>query len=324
MRAAVFRRYGSPAVVQIEEMPKPAPKDDQVLVRVHATTVAAMDWRLRKADPWFVRLAFGLTRPRKPTVLGAELSGVIEALGKDVVGFSVGDAVFGIAMGAGAHAEYVCLNAKTGVALKPANASFEIAASIAFGGLSALSYFKHAPIQPGQKVLIYGASGSVGTHAVQLAKHWGAHVTAVCSTANMALVRSLGADAVVDYTRQDFADAGPVYDVIMDTVGKSRFPDSLRALKRGGAYLLVSGPLLPRPRAIWAGMTGAARVYILPRGHAEPGDLDFLKGLVEAGAITPVIDRRYPLEEIAEAHRLAESGRKKGQVVILMDRLIPT
>jgi NADPH:quinone reductase-like Zn-dependent oxidoreductase len=323
VRAAVIRRYGPPEVVRIEQMPKPAPKANQVLVRVQATTVDAADWRLRKADPWFVRLIFGLLRPRKPLVLGMGLTGVIEEVGKDVAGFAVGDAVFGLSMGAAAHAEYACLPAEKGVALRPANASAEIAASIAFGGLSALGYFKHAPIRPGQRVLIYGASGSVGTHAVQIAKHFGAHVTGVCSTENMALVRSLGADAVVDYTRQDFTDAGRVYDVIMDTVGKSRFPGCLRALKPGGTCLLVSGPLLPRPGAIWAGLTGQARVRLLPKA-VEAGDLSRLGDLVEAGAITPVIDRRFPFEQIAEAHRLAESGRKKGHAVVLMDRLIAT
>jgi NADPH:quinone reductase-like Zn-dependent oxidoreductase len=318
VRAAVYSRYGPPDVVQVRDVAKPVPKEGEVLVRIHASTVAAADWRLRKADPFFVRMINGLAKPKKITVLGMELAGTIEALGPNAARFEVGDHVFGTAgLKFGAHAEYLCLPQHGALALKPDNMPLEQAAAVLFGAVSALHFLRKADIQPGQKVLIYGASGSVGVFAVQLAKHFGAHVTGVCSAANLDLVRSLGADKVVDYAREDFSQAGRVYDVIFDTVGKSGFGRSMRALKRGGVYAWAIAPLSSAPAGMWASLTGGAKV-VGGMARAKPGDLSFLKGLIEAGKLRTVIDRRYPLEQIAEAHRHAEAGHKKGHVVILM------
>jgi len=323
MKAAVYNRYGPPEVVEIQDVPEPVPADNEVLVRIHATTVAAADWRLRKADPFFVRFMIGLRAPRKVHILGLEFAGEVEAVGPAVTRFREGDQVFGsTGFKFGTHAEYACLPEDGQLATKPANMTLEEAAAVMFGGISALHFVRKANIGPGQKVLIYGASGSVGVFAVQLAKHFGAHVTGVCSTANLDLVRSLGADEVVDYTQEDFSRAGPVYDVVLDTVGKSGFSRSLSALKRGGFFVRVSGSFRllsmigETLRERWVSATGKAKV-IGGVAHAAPGDLAFLKGLIEAGELRTVIDRCYPLDEIVEAHRYAEAGHKKGHVVIL-------
>ena len=322
MRAAVYREYGPPDVLHIEDVAKPVPKNDEVLVRVHAATVCAADWRLRKADPSvIIRLINGLTRPKKINILGMEFAGTIEKVGKKVKQLYEGDHVFG-AMGFkfGAYAEYVCLSPK-GLARKPANMTFEEAAAIPFGGVSALHFLRKARIGPRQKVLIYGASGSVGTAAIQLAKHFGAHITGVCSTANLELVTSLGADKVIDYTKEDFSRAGRIYDVIFDTVGKSGFWRSMRSLKRGGYFVWAISPPSWMLGRIWALMTGAGK---LDGGmvRAQPGDLDFLKELAEAGEFRPPIDRRYSLDKIADAHRYVEAGHKKGNVVIMLEHVV--
>ena len=329
MKAAVYHNYGPPDVVRIEEVEKPVPGDNEVLVRVHATTVAAADWRMRKADPFFIRLFNGLARPKKATILGMEFAGTVESLGKAVTAVAVGDPVFGsTGFKFGAHAEYVCLAPDALYAVKPANMSFEEAAAVLFGGISALHFLRQAKVQVGQKVLVYGASGSVGVFAVQLAKHFGAHVTGVSSAANLGLVKSLGADEVVDYTREDFSRAGRIYDVVFDTVGKSGFSRSLRSLKRGGYYVRVGasggaasflGAML---RSTWISLTGAAKV-VGGVARADAAVPAFLKGLIEAGKLRTVIDRRYPLGEIAEAHRYAEAGHKKGHVVILLEPAPP-
>ncbi len=242
MKAAVYRRYGPPEVVQIKDVEKPIPNENQVLVRIHATTVSAADWRMRRAVPFIVRFITGFWRPKKIQVLGMEFAGKIESVGKAVTRFGEGDQVFGsTGFKFGTHAEYVCLQEDALLAIKPVNMTFEEAAAVLFGGVSALHFLRKASIQEGQKVLIYGASGSVGVFAVQLAKHFGAHVTGVCSTANLDLVKSLGADEVVDYTREDFSTAGRVYDMVFDTVGKSGFSRSLKSLRRGGFYVRVGG-----------------------------------------------------------------------------------
>jgi NADPH:quinone reductase-like Zn-dependent oxidoreductase len=325
MRAAVYHRYGPPEVVQIEDVEKPVPKDNEVLVRIHATTVCAADWRLRKADPFFIRLMMGLSKPKKVNILGMEFAGTVESVGKSVTRFRAGDEVFG-GTGfnkLGCHAEYNCVPEDGTLAIKPVNMTLEEAAAVLFGGFSALHFLRQAKIQAGQKVLIYGASGSVGVFAVQLAKHYGARVTAVCSTANLDLVKSLGADEVVDYTREDFSKAGRVYDVVCDTVGYSGFSRSLACLKRGGFYLCVGGStkvlaiLGSMIQAKWASMTGAATV-IGGVAKASPEDQSFLKQLIEAGELKTVIDKRYSLDEIVEAHRHAESGHKKGHVLVLL------
>jgi len=325
MKAAVYSKYGPPDVVRIENVEKPAPKDNEVLVRIHATTVCAADWRMRKADPFIIRFINGLWRPKKVLILGMEFAGIVESVGKAVTRFGKGDQVFGSSgMKFGAHAEYACLSEGL-LAIKPVNMTLEEAAAVLFGGVSALHFLRKAKIQAGQKVLIYGASGSVGVFALQLAKHFGAHVTAVCSTANLKLVKSLGADEVVDYTREDFSRTGRVYDIVFDTVGKSGFSRSLKSLKRGGFYVLVGGSghlssiLGSILRGMWVSMTGAAKV-ITGVASATPEDQSFLKGLIEAGKLRTVIDRRYSLEEIAEAHRYVEAGHKKGHVVIVLEQ----
>jgi NADPH:quinone reductase-like Zn-dependent oxidoreductase len=323
MKAAVYSRYGPPEVVQIQDVDKPIPKDNEVLVRVHAATVCAADYRLRKASPAFVRLFTGLLRP-KTQILGMEFSGSVESFGKSVTKFAAGDQVFGLTgVKLGTHAEYVC-QAEDRTAIKPVNMPLDESAAVLFGGVTALYTLKLANIQPGQRVLIYGASGSVGVFAVQLAKHFGAHVTAVCSTANLELAKSLGADEVIDYTREDFSKAGPIYDVVYDTVGFAGFSRCIKSLKRGGTCLGSGwdGKL----SSMFGGMLGGLWVSLTGRAKSKggvtrpaPDDQSFLKGLIEAGKLRTVIDRRYPLAQISEAHRYAESGRKKGHVLILLE-----
>lgn len=326
MKAAVYTRYGPPDVLEIKDVEKPVPRENEVLVRIHATTVCAADWRMRKADPVIVRFINGLWGPKKVHILGMEFAGKVESVGKAVTRFGEGDQVFGsTGFKFGAHAEYACLPEDDSLAIKPVNMTLEEAAAVLFGGVSALYFLRKAKIQAGQKVLIYGASGSVGTFAVQLAKHFGAHVTGVCSTANLDMVKSLGADEVVDYTREDFSRAGGVYDMVFDAVGQSGFSRSVKSLKRGGLYVRVGGSgrlssiLGGILRGMWISMTGAAKVIGGVAGGAA-GDLSFLKGLIEAGQLRTVIDRRYSLDEIAEAHRYVEAGHKKGNVVIVLEQ----
>ena len=321
MKAAVYHRYGPPDVVQIEEVEKPVPRDNDVLVRVQATTVCAADWRMRKADPSLIRLMNGLTRP-KMRILGMEFSGTVECVGQAVTKFRAGDEVFGATgLTFGAHAEYIRLSEHGLLATKPHNMTFDEAAAVLFGGCTALDFLRRAGVDAGQKVLIYGASGSVGVFAVQLAKHFGAHVTGVCSSANVLLVKSLGADAVVDYTRDDFSSAGPAYDIILDTVGASGFSRSLRSLRPGGRYVRVGGSGRMADivggliRGVWVSLVGPAKV-ITGVTRAKLDDLAFLTRLIEDGKLRTVIEKRYPLQQIADAHRHAEGGHKRGHVVI--------
>jgi NADPH:quinone reductase-like Zn-dependent oxidoreductase len=316
VKAAVYRSYGPPEVVRITDVERPVPKDNEILIRVRATTVCAADWRLRSANPFVARFVVGLLRPRRLMIGGMELAGVVESVGKSVTRFRAGDEVFGGARTFGGHAEYVCL-AEGSMALKPVNMTFDEAAAVVFGGFSALSFFRRAKIRAGQDVLIYGASGSVGVFAVQLAKHFGARVTGVCSTANLDLVKSLGADHVIDYTREDFSKSGQEYDIVFDTVGKSGTARSLRVLKRGGAYVQIAPTSASDTLAlVWAWVRGVRIVWGVASGSAD--DLRFLKQLIEEGKLKTVIDRRYPLDEIVAAHRHAEAGHKKGHVVIVV------
>ncbi|CAN5796892.1 NAD(P)-dependent alcohol dehydrogenase [soil metagenome] len=327
MKAIVYTEYGPPDVLRLQEVEKPTPKDDEVLIKVHATQVTAADYRIRGSNfpPLFwlpARLGFGFIRPKK-TILGTNLAGEVEAVGKDVRQFGEGARVFGSSGGRfGAYAEYICLPEEAAVATKPDNVTYEEAAAIPFGAFTALFFLRDVGnIQSGQSVLIYGASGAVGTAAVQLAKHFGAEVTGVCSTTNLALVKSLGADTVIDYTKEDFTENGRRYDLIFETVGKSSVTRGKRSLKQDGVYLanVIGPPVLLQ--MLWTSVIGSKKVKGGIAGE-KTEDLIFLRELIEAGEIKPVVDRRYPLEQIAEAHRYVETGHKKGNVIITVEHSI--
>jgi NADPH:quinone reductase-like Zn-dependent oxidoreductase len=323
MRAVVCTRYGPPDVLQVTEVDKPIPKDGEVLVKIHATTVSSGDVidRSGKVSPWAwlpTRLVFGVTRPRRK-IPGAELAGEIESVGKDVTRWKQGDQVFGsTGWGSGAYAEYKCLPEGAALAMKPATMTYEEAAAVPFGALTALHFLRKASIQPGQKVLIYGASGSIGTFAVQLARISGGEVTGVCSTPNLELVRSLGADRVIDYTQEDFTQSGETYDVIFDTVRKSSFSHCASSLEDTGYYLSTDMGLALMLHTLWNSMTGGKKIASgIASNRAE--DLVFLTELMEAGKVRSVIDRSYPLEQMVEAHRYVDQGHKKGNVVITVE-----
>ncbi|MCJ2531153.1 MAG: NAD(P)-dependent alcohol dehydrogenase [Candidatus Thermoplasmatota archaeon] len=312
MKAIVYTRYGPPEVLQVKEIAKPTPEDNEVLIRISATAVTAGDVRMRGANPWVARLFLGLLRPKNIRV-GSELAGEVEAVGKDVSRFKEGDQVFGASRGA--NAEYMCVPEEGMLATKPANMTFEEAAAVPFGALSSLYFLRKGSIRRGQRVLIYGASGAVGTTAVQLAKYYGAEVMGVCSTANLDMVRSLGTDDVIDYTKEDFTRPA-TYDLIFDTVGKSSFLSCMKSLKRGGVYLSALA-LAPIARRIWAAMSGKRVIAGIASPKTE--DLVFLKEIIEAGKLRSVIDRRYSLDQIVEAHRYVDKGHKKGNVVISVE-----
>jgi len=320
MKAVVYDTYGSPDVLRIREIAKPVPADNEVLVKVHATTVSSADWRARslifpRGFGFMGRLVFGLSRPRQP-ILGTELSGEIEAIGKDVRNFKVGEGVFAFT-GAkmGCHVEYKCFAESGPIARKPDNLSYEQAAALSFGGMASIAFLRRAKIKAGDKVLVNGASGAVGAAAVQLAKHFGAEVTGVCSTANVELVRSLGADRVIDYKHGDFTTNGETYDIILDSVGTAPFARSKSSLKEGGRLLLVLGTLPDLLTSPWASMTTSKQVIAGPQMPRQE-ELHFLARLAASGALKPVIDHQYPLEQIASAHRRVDSGRKRGSVVV--------
>ena len=323
MRAIVYHKYGSPDVLKLEEVEKPSPKNNEILVKVHATTVTVADIRSRSftVPPSFwlpARIALGIRKPKKAT-LGMELAGEIESAGRDVKRFKKGDQVFAASLDSfGAYAEYKCLPEDAAVSIKPSNLTYEEAAALPIGARTALHYLRKVNIQPGQRVLVYGASGSVGTYAVQLAKYFGAKVTGVCSTANLELVKSLGADKVIDYTEEDFTQSGETYDVIFEAVNKSSYSACMRALKEDGIYVNITEPL-PSIQMLWIKMTSNKKLMLGENAPEKAEDLIFLKELVEAGKIKPVVDRGYPLEQIVEAHRYVDKGHKKGNVVITVE-----
>lgn len=315
MKAVVYTQYGQPDVLRLKEVEKPTPGDNEMLVRIKATAVNSGDIRLRKADPFAVRFIFGLLKP-KINILGSVFSGEVEAVGKDVKSFKAGDAVFGHTdMRFGAYAEYICIRENGSVALKPAGITHAEAAVIPFGGVTALHFIKKAAIKPDQKVLVIGASGAVGSAAVQLAKSHGAIVTGVCSSANRVLVTALGADKVIDYTKQDFTQNGETYDVIIDTVKTINVSRSLKSLSKNGIMILSAAGLSEMLQGIWVSKTSTRRVLTGVISHTA-SDIILFKKLVEAGSYKPVIDRTYPLAEAAEAHAYVEQGHKKGNVSI--------
>jgi NADPH:quinone reductase-like Zn-dependent oxidoreductase len=322
MKAIVCTKYGPPEVLHLKEVEKPTSKDNEVLIRIYATTVTKYDCWMRSCTAptgfgLFMRIAYGIRKPKKP-ILGTELAGEIEAVGKDVTLFKKGDRVFGYpGMSMGAYAEYICLPEEV-VAEKPANTTYEEAAAVLQGALTALFFLGKGKIQSGQKVLIFGASGGVGTAAVQLAKYFGAEVTGVCSTTKIELVKSLGADKVIDYTKEDFTKSGQTYDIIFDTVGKSSVSGCKRSLKKKGFYLFTTFGLPKLVKILWLSMTSSKKLFFGTLKERTE-DLIFLRELIEGGKIKSVIDRRYPLEQTAEAHRYVETGHKKGNVVITLE-----
>ncbi len=321
MKAIIWTKYGPPDVLQLQEVEKPAPKDNELLIKIAATTVGAWDCETRNLKfplmlALAIRLYAGIIRPTRITILGQELSGEVEAVGKDVKLFKEGDQIFaatGFSMSA--NAEYKCMPEDGALAIKPANMSYEEAAAVPVGGLEALHFLRKGNVRSGQSILINGAGGSIGTFAVQLAKHFGAQVTAVDSTGKLDMLRSIGADYVIDYTQEDFTKSGQTYDVILDVVGKSSFSGSVRSLKQTGFYLIANPGLSHMIRGPWTSMRSSKKV-IFEAASQTSADLTFLKELIEAGKIKSVIDRRYPLEQVPEAHNYVETGHKKGSVTI--------
>ena len=308
MKAIVYTQYGSPEVLQMKKVEKPTPKSNEVLLRIKATAVNSGDVRLRKADPFAVRFIFGLIKP-KITILGSVFSGEIESVGKDVKKFNVGDAVFGHTdMSLGSYTEYKSISEDASIALKPANVSHPEAAVIPFGGVTAWHFIKKALVKPGQKVIVVGASGAVGSAAVQIAKSLGAQVTGVCSTANIDLVKSIGADKVIDYTKQDFTTNG-------ETVNSISISRSLTSLNKNGKMILSAAGMPEMIQGLWVSLTSSQKVLTGVISH-HAADILFLKGLVETNQLKAVIDRTYALEQIPEAHAYTEKGHKKGNISI--------
>jgi NADPH:quinone reductase-like Zn-dependent oxidoreductase len=331
MKAVVYTKYGPPDVLHFEEVTKPAPKVNEVLIRVHATSVNFGDLLARnfkEISPgkfsmpllfwFFAKMYFGFTKP-KITILGSEFAGEIESAGKDIKSFKQGDQVFGyLGQNMGTYAEYLCMPEDGCVAIKPANMTYEEAAIVPYGAIMALNLLRKVNIQPGQKVLVNGASGGIGSAAVQIAKYFGAEVTGVCSTPRLEFVKSLGADKVIDYAKEDFTQSGETYDLIFDILGKSSFSCCKSSLKQNGRYLLASFKMKQLFQMLWTSMIGSKRV-ICALAIDKQEDLIFIKELIEAGKIKSVIDRRYSLEQTAEAHRYVDLGYKKGNVVITVE-----
>jgi NADPH:quinone reductase-like Zn-dependent oxidoreductase len=317
MKAVVARKYGPPEVLHIESVDRPVPQENEVLVRVHASTVTRSDCGFRAADPFFSRVFTGLRRPKRP-IVGMELAGIVEEIGSAVTAFAVGDEVFGLR--SGANAEFVCVREAGALAHKPASLSFEEAAALGDGASIARTCLSKAALGPDTRIVVYGASGAIGTAALQLAKATGAHVTAVCDTKHVELARSLGADEVVDYTREDFTKNGETYDVVFDSVGKHSFRRCRNSLKPGGVFIETDlGFMWHVPfLALATRVVGSKRVT-LPVPSYTKDDVLHVKGLVETGQYRPVIDRTYQLEDVVEATRYVETGQKTGNVVLTLD-----
>ncbi len=320
MKAAVYNKYGPPSVVKLADVPKPCPTDRQVLIRIHATTVTSGDWRARSLEMpagfgILGRLAFGILKPRQP-ILGTELAGVVESVGRSVSRFRPGDEVFAFTGACfGSHAEYRTMAEDGLIALKPANLSFEEAASLSFGSATALPFLRKAKVKPGDKVLVVGASGAVGTAAVQIAKQFGAEVAGVTSTANLGLVRSLGASRVIDYTQVDFAASGATWDIILDTTGTVPFARCASSLKPGGRLVVIQGSFA-QALGIGAPSKASGKHVIIRGAAATREDLRYIADMATSGELKPVIDRIYPLEDAAKAHAYVDTGRKRGSVVL--------
>jgi NADPH:quinone reductase-like Zn-dependent oxidoreductase len=323
MKAIVFEKYGAPEVLQVKDVDTPVPKDNEVRIQVYATSVTAAEGMMRRGDTFMGRVILGLGRPKKRyRILGIELAGEIESTGQRVKRFKKGDQVYGFTgFKLGGYAEYACLRETSSLALKPANVSYEEAVSVVDGATTAYFFLKElGDIREGQRVLIIGASGSIGAYAVQLARHFEADVTGVCSAANAEMVKSLGADNVIDYTRVDFTKNGETYDIIFDTVGKTSFSRCRGSLMTRGVHLAATGNMIKNYLlTIWTSMVGGKK-FIFKMSVEKNAALLFVNELIEAGKLRPVIDRRYPMEQIVEAHRYLETGRKKGSVVVTVGR----
>lgn len=331
MKAVVYTEYGSPHVLKLEDVEKPTPKANEILIKIHATSVTFGDLMVRNMKSitprnftmpmplWLpTRMIFGFNKP-KVNILGAEFSGVIASVGKDVKRFEIGDQVFGyVGSTMGANAEYLCMDSEGNVVLKPKNMSYPEAAAVPYGALMALPLLRKVNIQRGQKVLINGASGSIGSCAVQIAKYFGADVTGVCATPRVDMVKRLGADKVIDYTQEDFTQNGETYDVIFDILGKSSFSKCKRSLTENGRYLLASFSMIQLFQMLWTAFAGTKKV-VCALSPENREDLSFVKELVEAGTIISVVDRCFPLEQTAEAHKYVEAGHKQGSVIITLD-----
>ncbi|MHA1957508.1 MAG: NAD(P)-dependent alcohol dehydrogenase [Candidatus Thorarchaeota archaeon] len=328
MKAIVWTKYGPPDVLQLQDVEKPVQKDNEILIKVHATTVTVGDCEMRRLKypmlmGLLVRMYVGFSKPKRITILGMELAGEVEAVGKDVTKFKKGDEVFAATgfAGTGAYAEYICLPEKPeagAMAIKPANMTFEEAAGVPVGGLEALYLLRQANIQPGQEVLINGAGGTIGPFAIQIAKYFGAEVTAVDGTRKLDTLRSIGADYVIDFRQEDFTKSGETYDVIFNVISKASYSGCIKSLKENGIYLFTQPSMIQRFRGRWTSRRSNKKV-IVGTATDNTEDLNFLKELIEAGKIKAVIDRRYPLEEIAEAHRYVETGQKIGNVVVTVE-----
>jgi NADPH:quinone reductase-like Zn-dependent oxidoreductase len=321
VRAVIHDRYGPPEVLRVADVERPVPRADEVLIKIHATTVSRTDTGLRSADLFASRFVTGLIRPKRK-ILGSDLAGEVEAVGADVTEFEVGDRVFGInPWKFGTHAEFVCVRAGGALGHMPMGLSFEEAAAVCDGAILALNALRPADLRKGQTIVVYGASGSIGTAGVQLAKHFGAEVTAVCNTRNVELVRSLGADEVIDYTQEDFTKNRKTYNVIFDSVGNQSFTRCRSSLKRGGAYV-ATDHLHNLLLALWTARIGDKRVLFPIPPRFTKQDVLFLKDLIEAGKYRAVIDRRYPMEQVVEATRYVETKQKTGNVVLIISREI--